>query len=110
MARFSRPARSRRSRIRITLRYALAIAAAIALATLLDRARHWDLPFLPREEAEVVEGHFTICGEARAANCVVDGDTLMLGQRRVRLAGFDAPELKGACETESELARKAREE
>ena len=110
MARFPRSARSRWSRIRSTLRYALVIAAAIGLATLLDRARHWDLPFLPREEAEAVEAHFTICGEEPAANCVVDGDTLMLGQRRVRLAGFDAPELDGECEAESGLARKAREE
>lgn len=107
MARFSHSAPRRRRRI---LRYALVIAAAIALATLLDYARHWNLPFIPREAAEVMEAHFTICSEEPAANCVIDGDTVMLGKRRVRLAGFDAPELEGACAAESDLARKSREE
>jgi endonuclease YncB( thermonuclease family) len=48
---------------------------------------------------------------------VLDGDTLevrihiWLGQElrtRVRLAGIDAPELKGKCERERDLARRAR--
>ncbi len=48
---------------------------------------------------------------------VLDGDTLevrvhiWLGQdlsTRVRLAGIDAPELKGKCDRERELARRAR--
>lgn len=53
-------------------------------------------------------GAFALCGERRAARCVVDGDTVMLGQRRVRLTGFDAPELDGACEAERMLARRAQ--
>lgn len=53
-------------------------------------------------------GAFTLCGEQRAARCVVDGDTVMLGQRRVRLTGYDAPELDGACEAERLLARRAQ--
>ena len=49
---------------------------------------------------------------------VIDGDTLAvrvhiwLGQdlsTRVRLAGIDAPELKGKCDRERELARRARD-
>jgi endonuclease YncB( thermonuclease family) len=48
---------------------------------------------------------------------VIDGDTLevrvhiWLGQDlniRVRLAGIDAPELKGKCDREKDLARRAR--
>ncbi len=48
---------------------------------------------------------------------VIDGDTLevrvhiWLGQNldtRVRLAGIDAPELKGKCDREKDLARRAR--
>jgi endonuclease YncB( thermonuclease family) len=48
---------------------------------------------------------------------VLDGDTLVvrvhiwLGQdinTRVRLAGIDAPELKGKCDRERDLARRAR--
>ena len=44
-----------------------------------------------------------------AENCVVDGDTIRMGDRRIRLTGFDAPEIEGACERESELALRARD-
>ena len=61
-----------------------------------------------------VRDAFSLCGEApRTAGCVVDGDTLRLdarGQRprRIRLVGFDTPELNGACEAEIAIARQAR--
>lgn len=60
-----------------------------------------------------VDTSFALCGEAaRATGCVIDGDTLVLGfgreQRRVRLTGFDAPELDGQCEAERALAQAAR--
>lgn len=57
---------------------------------------------------------FAICAEPgpRAQGCVVDGDTVVVGfggeQRRIRLTGFDTPELDGACEAERELAQVAR--
>lgn len=62
---------------------------------------------------EVREG-FALCGEGqRQEGCVIDGDTLLLSaggsQRRIRLTGFDAPELDGACKAEVQLARTARE-
>ena len=54
---------------------------------------------------------FTVCGAERgSAACVIDGDTLAIGRRRVRLTGYDAPELAGACPAESALARQARSE
>lgn len=61
-----------------------------------------------------VQEGFALCGEVPRLNgCVIDGDTVLLGngsaQRRIRLTGFDAPELNGACETERTLARAARE-
>lgn len=68
----------------------------------------------PRDWARV-EQDFALCGERSGglAGCVVDGDTLILGfgkaQRRIRLTGFDAPELNGACAAESQLAVQARE-
>ena len=61
-------------------------------------------------EWDRTERQFTICGQGSSAACVVDGDTLRLGQRRVRLTGFDAPELHGQCDAESQLARAARDE
>jgi endonuclease YncB( thermonuclease family) len=61
---------------------------------------------------EVTHG-FAICGEGpREVGCVIDGDTVFISdrsvQRRIRLTGFDAPELDGACETEKRLAIAAR--
>jgi len=58
---------------------------------------------------------FGLCGQGeRTPGCVVDGDTLRVdarGQRprRIRLTGFDTPELDGACEAERKIARQARQ-
>ena len=71
-------------------------------------------PIAAQEGWERVEHRFSICGErgSRQTGCVVDGDTLVLGfgaqQRRIRLTGFDTPELVGECDAESALARQAR--
>ncbi len=61
---------------------------------------------------------FVMCGTPwRGANgCVVDGDTIVMGAgsrpgqgtRRIRLTGFDAPEIDGACPAESAQAQRAR--
>lgn len=62
-----------------------------------------------------VTDSFGLCGTgtARSDGCVVDGDTVVIGfgsqRRRIRLTGFDAPELEGACAAESERANAARE-
>ncbi|MEI6159444.1 MAG: thermonuclease family protein [Roseococcus sp.] len=39
----------------------------------------------------------------------VDGDTIRCGDQRVRLAGLDAPELRGRCDEERHLAQVATE-
>lgn len=39
---------------------------------------------------------------------VVDGDTIHYNTQRIRLVGFDSPELQGQCEEEVLLARWAR--
>ncbi len=40
---------------------------------------------------------------------VIDGDTLAIGEQRIRLLGFDAPETHGAkCRAERELAGAAK--
>lgn len=58
--------------------------------------------------ATLTEAKFTLCGVHHAGACVIDGDTIAFGQRRIRLTGFDAPELDGACEAERLKAREAR--
>ena len=50
-----------------------------------------------------IAGNFTRCDEAANAFCVIDGDTFVLGARRVRLLGVDAPETHPArCPAEAE--------
>ena len=64
---------------------------------------------------------FGLCGEKGAAKngaknggraCVVDGDTLHIRRgktaQRIRITGYDAPELDGACEAERAAALKAK--
>jgi endonuclease YncB( thermonuclease family) len=38
---------------------------------------------------------------------VIDGDTLRIGDERIRIIGYDAPETKGECAAESRLARRS---
>ena len=64
----------------------------------------------PPEPVSVVEMSFGLCGEGGGEACVIDGDTLAIGQHRVRLTGYDAPELEGGCAVESAQARAARAE
>ena len=47
---------------------------------------------MPAGPSEVIAGPFTRCGKGRAANCVIDGDTVMIGARTIRVMGIDAPE------------------
>lgn len=48
-----------------------------------------------------------VCSQAIRTGCVVDGDTIRLGGERVRLMGFDTPELRGKCRNERRNARVA---
>ncbi len=58
-----------------------------------------------------VAQQFPVCGSGeRGSGCVIDGDTIAIGERRIRLTGYDAPELDGACEAERAKAREARSE
>lgn len=71
-----------------------------------ERAGPWDA--LPQK--------IDVCGEPTSWRaCAIDGDTLSLAapggkRRRVRLTGYDAPEIAGKCAAESALALKARSE
>ena len=80
------------------------------LATAVMLAATWWLIGRPaaRGNATSVEHKGTICGQGRSPACVIDGDTVAIGNRRLRLTGYDAPELDGACAEESARARDAR--
>lgn len=109
--RFKRPAARPRSRLsEWWLLWRVPVLLLIVIAV-------WWFGFRPiqAEQGWVSEaGHYPLCGAGpgRAAGCVVDGDTLIIGfgseRRRVRFTGFDAPERDGACEAERKLAQAAR--
>ena len=39
---------------------------------------------------ERIDEHFTRCGRGRGHACVIDGDTIKLGQRKIRIIGIHA--------------------
>lgn len=51
-----------------------------------------------------------ICGSAKRVNCIVDGDTIWVNREKIRLEGFNAPEMNGSCERERRMAIQARDE
>ncbi|QTG17378.1 thermonuclease family protein (plasmid) [Agrobacterium tumefaciens] len=40
-----------------------------------------------------LSGSFSICGDSRRVNCVVDGDTFWIQGEKIRVADIDTPEL-----------------
>ncbi len=48
-----------------------------------------------------LSAQFSLCGESRRVNCVVDGDTFWFQPKKIRIADIDAPELTPPrCEAE----------
>lgn len=48
-----------------------------------------------------LSAEFSLCGESRRVNCVVDGDTFWFQRKKIRIADIDAPELSPPrCEVE----------
>ncbi len=61
---------------------------------------------IPRE---TVSARFALCSDGGGEPCVVDGDTLRYGGRRIRLLGIDTPELHPArCLAEERLGQAAK--
>ena len=57
---------------------------------------------------ERIGEHFTRCGPGRGHACVIDGDTIKLGSRKVRIIGIDAPETHPPnCAEEARLGEMA---
>lgn len=81
----------------------------LLLALLLGAS--WWVMRMPASTAhwQQLDRRFTFCAERPSAACVIDGDTVMLDKRRIRLTGYDAPELDGTCIAERQLALAARE-
>lgn len=50
-----------------------------------------------------------ICKGGKRLSCVVDGDTIWFEGEKIRLEGFNAPEMSGSCQRESNLAVRSRD-
>jgi len=74
--------------------FVIALLTAAAIFRLDDRANR------PPLTIGKVDGQFTRCGYGRGANCVIDGDTFKIGERKIRVVGIDAAELAGLCDAE----------
>lgn len=60
--------------------------------------------------ADRLSAEFTICGERRRVNCVVDGDTFWFRRQKIRIADIDTPELsEPRCEAERVKAEAAKQ-
>jgi micrococcal nuclease len=65
-------------------------------------------PAILTGEPERVSGQFTRCGPGRGTFCVVDGDTIKFGERKIRIIGIDAPEMHPSrCSEEARLGEAA---
>ena len=66
------------------------------------------------EAASLVSAGHTIampiCGSGKRINCIVDGDTIWVKGEKIRLEGFNAPEMNGSCNRERRMAIQARDE
>lgn len=51
-----------------------------------------------------------VCVSGKRINCVVDGDTIWVRGEKIRLEGFNAPEMNGTCGRERRMALQARDE
>lgn len=85
----------------------LLLAIVLLLWMALDPALV-EPPAILSGEPEKVSGQFTRCGPGRGTFCVVDGDTIKLGERKIRIVGIDAPELHPSlCAEEARLGEAA---
>lgn len=81
----------RAARLLTGLRPWALLVALVTLWVLYDPLLYEPPTFLSAEP-ERIAGRFTRCGTGRGAYCVVDGDTIKLRKRKIRLIGIDAPE------------------
>lgn len=88
-------------------RWWLALIVLAALWVLYRNAIAYDPPAFLEGRPVAVNGTFTRCGPGRGPLCVVDGDTLVVGARHIRLVGLDAPEVRAQCPAEALGAERA---
>lgn len=69
-----------------------------------------DETLAPDATSQRIDPPVTVCGQGRATTCVVDGDTIKIGERTIRILGIDAPELHPPrCLAEAQKGLQARD-
>jgi endonuclease YncB( thermonuclease family) len=76
----------------------------IAFAAVVGVPGAYEPPGFLQSDPERIAGSFTRCGQGRGYYCVIDGDTLRIGQRRVRVVGIDTAEVDARCPAEARQA------
>lgn len=66
-----------------------------------------EVPDWAASQPERVAANFTRCGPGRGEACVIDGDTIKLGNRKIRIIGIDTAEVDARCPKEAALAEGA---
>ena len=89
------------------IRWWLALIVLAGVWVLYRGAIAYDPPAFLEGQPVAIKGTFTRCGAGRGPLCVVDGDTLNIGTRHVRLVGLDAPEVRARCPAEALGAERA---
>ena len=89
------------------IRWWLALIVLAMVWVLYRNAIAYDPPAFLEGDSIAVSGTFTRCGASRGPLCVVDGDTLKLQQRTIRIVGIDAPETRAQCPAEALGAERA---
>jgi micrococcal nuclease len=85
-----------------------ALAAVLVVAWAGADPMLIDPPAFLSSDPERISEYFSRCGPGRSHACVVDGDTIKIGQRKVRIIGIDAPETHPArCPEEAHLGEQA---
>lgn len=103
--------RSRARRLWDALKWWLAAALLAGLSWYVLGNDRIGPDALPAGGGEAINGPFVRCGQGRAAGCVADGDTLVIGRRTIRIIGIDAPELHPArCPAEAQAGEAAAQD
>ncbi|WP_306117798.1 MULTISPECIES: thermonuclease family protein [unclassified Roseitalea] len=87
----------------------LAVALATGAAVALVIGSRTLAPLSPQPASMARVTPMPICGAARRVNCVVDGDTIWFRGEKIRMQGYNTPEMRGACAHERALARRAQQ-
>lgn len=71
----------------------------------------WEMAPEPARAIPAVSGEglaMPLCSGRNRVTCIVDGDTIWVRGEKIRLEGFNTPEMKGQCKRESDLAKQAQ--